>query len=151
MAREPCLDLGVFMGGVVVQNDMDDLAGRDVPLDPIEEADKLLMAVTGHVLADHRAFQDVQRGEQRGGSVALVIVGQRRAPALLQRQARLGAVQGLDLALLVDAKHDGMGRRRNVKAHDIGQFLDEGGIIREFELAPTMRRQAMGLPDRLHG
>ena len=31
MAREPRLDLGVFMGGVVIQNDMDDLACRNFP------------------------------------------------------------------------------------------------------------------------
>ena len=31
MAREPRQDLGVFMGSVVIQNDMDDLACRNFP------------------------------------------------------------------------------------------------------------------------
>jgi hypothetical protein len=30
--------------------------------------------------------------------------------AFLQRQARLGAIEGLNLALLVDRQHDGVGR-----------------------------------------
>lgn len=55
------------------------------------------------------------------------------------------------MRLFVDAEHDGVSRRRNVKADDIGLLLDEGGIIREFELTPAMRRQAMRFPYRLHG
>lgn len=90
MAGEPGLDLGVLMGGIVIQYDMDDLTRWNFPLDPIEEADELLMTMAGHVLADDRAFQNVQRGEQRCRAIALVIVGQRRAPTFLQRQARLG-------------------------------------------------------------
>ena len=74
-------------------------------------------------------------------------MGQCSAPSFLQRQARLGAVERLDSALLVDAEPDGMGGRRNIKADDIDQFLDEGRIIRKLELARAMRRQAVSLPD----
>ena len=42
--------------------------------------------------------EDTQQG---GGAMALVVVGHRPAAAGLQRQAWLGAVEGLDLALLV--------------------------------------------------
>jgi hypothetical protein len=38
---EPCAHLGVLVNGVVVEDDMDEFAGRDVGLDGIEEADEL--------------------------------------------------------------------------------------------------------------
>jgi hypothetical protein len=47
------------------------------------------------------------RGEQRGRAVALVIVGHRSASSGLERQAGLGAIEPLYLALLVD-RDDGL-------------------------------------------
>ena len=44
-------------------------------LDGVEEADELLMAVALHAPADDRALEHVEGGEQRGGAVALVVVG----------------------------------------------------------------------------
>ena len=43
-------------------------------LDGVEEADELLMAMALHVAADDGAVEHVERGEQRGGAVALVVV-----------------------------------------------------------------------------
>ena len=43
---EPSFDLGVGVRGVVVDNSMDQLAGRDRALDGIEEADELLLPVS---------------------------------------------------------------------------------------------------------
>ena len=63
------------------------------------------MAVARQALADHRAGQDIKRGEHRGGAVARVVVGHVARPAGIARQARLGAIQRLDLALLVNAQH----------------------------------------------
>jgi hypothetical protein len=48
--------------------------------------------------------------------VPLVVVGQRPTAALLDREARLGAVQGLDLALLVDAEDQGLVGRVQVQS-----------------------------------
>jgi hypothetical protein len=42
---EPGAHLGVLVGGVVVEDEMDELAGRDLRLDGVEEADELLVAV----------------------------------------------------------------------------------------------------------
>ena len=63
------------------------------------------MAVTGHAATDHRAVEDVERGEQRGRAVADIVVGHRASLAWLERQAGLGAIERLDLALLVDRQH----------------------------------------------
>ena len=46
MPGEPGFDLGVGMRGAVVDNGMDQLAGRDRALDSIEEADELLLPVS---------------------------------------------------------------------------------------------------------
>ena len=48
--------------------------------------------------------EHVERGEQGGRAVALVVVGHGPAFSGLQRQAGLGAVERLDLALLVDRR-----------------------------------------------
>ena len=53
---------------------MDHLAGRDLALDGVEEADEFDVAVTLHAAADHRAVEHAERGEQGGGAVPLVIV-----------------------------------------------------------------------------
>jgi hypothetical protein len=55
------------------------------------------MTMALHVTSDDRAVENVQRGEQGRGAVVLVIVRHGAEPDLLQRQARLGAVEGLDL------------------------------------------------------
>jgi hypothetical protein len=54
----------------------------------------------------------VQRGKQSRRSVALVIVRHGGAAAALQRQARLGTVQSLNLTLLVGATRTGRDRLR---------------------------------------
>ena len=114
----------------------------------IEEADELLMAVALHAAADDLAFEDVEGGEQRGGAVALVVVGHRPAAARLHRQPRLGAVERLDLALLVDARDHGMGGRIDVEADDVLELLGELGVVRQLERAHPVRRKLVGLQIR---
>ena len=123
--REPCPDLGVLVAGVVVEHDMDQLAGRDVALETVEEANELLVPVALHALPDHRAVEHVHGGEQRRRAVADVVVRHRAGPALLHRQAGLRAVESLDLRLLVDREDDSMGRRVDVKADHIADLAGE--------------------------
>ena len=54
----------MLVGGVVVDDGVDRLARGNLLLDDIEEANKLLMAMALHVAADHRAVEDVHRGER---------------------------------------------------------------------------------------
>ena len=85
MPAQPLHDLGVLVGGVVVEDEVDRLALRDCGFDRVEEADELLMPMTLHAAADHLALRHIQRGEQRrpmygfnkGGSIvdrALMLV-----------------------------------------------------------------------------
>ena len=55
MAHEPRRDLRMLVGCVIVDDDVDDLAGRHLGLDGIEEADELLMAMALHAAADDLA------------------------------------------------------------------------------------------------
>src|SRR5580765_8759339 len=129
MAGEPVPDLGVFMGGVVVEDDMNHLAGRHLGLDRVEEANELLVAVALHAAASDLALENVECCEQRGRAVALVIMGHGARPAALHGQAGLSAVERLDLALVVDRKDDGMGRGIDVEADDVLELGGEGWIL----------------------
>ena len=49
--------------------------------------------------------------------------------SLLQRQAGLGPVERLDLALLVDRQHDGMRRRVDIEPDHVAQLVDELRVV----------------------
>lgn len=66
--RQPGAGLGMFVGPVVVKNDMDDLSSRDLALDRVQEADELLVRMLLHAAADAHPVEDVEGGEQGGGS-----------------------------------------------------------------------------------
>ena len=78
---EPGADLGVLVGGVVVEDGVDQLAGRHRGLDPIEEADELLVPVPRHALADDAAVEHVQRCEQGGRAMSDVVMMGCTSPA----------------------------------------------------------------------
>ena len=69
------------------------------------------------------------------------------ASSLLDRQARLCAVQGLDLAFLIGTKHHGMLRRVEIKSHDRLQLFSQVRIVADFEGAGQVWLQAMFVPD----
>ena len=97
MSGQPGPDLGLLVGRVIVEDDVDGLVSGHLGFDGVQEADELLMPVPLHVAADHGAIQDIERGEQGCGPVTLVVVRHGCPAPPLQRQARLGAVERLDL------------------------------------------------------
>jgi hypothetical protein len=116
----------VLGSGVIVEIRVDELAGGHGGLD----------AVSRHALADHGAVEDVERGEQCGRAALDIIVGHCSGSALLHRQARLGAVEHLNLRLLVDRENQAVGWRVEIEPHHIAQFGGKGRILRQFE-APS--------------
>jgi hypothetical protein len=61
----------MLVGGIVVEDDVDRLASRDLALDSIEEADEFEMAVALHAAADHGAVEHAERARApllRGGA-----------------------------------------------------------------------------------
>ena len=106
------------------------LADGDFPFDDVQEPDELVVVMTLHVVANHRAVEDVHGGEQGGR-----VVGHSTGKALLDRQAGLCSVERLDLALFVDAEDHGVRRRIDEEADDVAQLVDELRILGELELA----------------
>jgi len=147
VAIEPGPDVRMLMSGVVVEDDVDGLVCGDLSVDHIQEADELLVPVAVHIAPDNRPVEDVQGGKERRGSVALVVVGHGAETPLLHGQARLGTVQRLDLAFLIDGQDDSVSGRIDVKPDHIAQLADEVRIVRELELPIAVRLQAMGTPD----
>jgi hypothetical protein len=47
----------VLVGGVVIEDDTDHLAGRQRPLDGVQKANELLIAVALHAPPDHGALE----------------------------------------------------------------------------------------------
>ena len=139
----------MLVGGIIVDDSVDRLSFGSLGVDGVEEADELLMPVARHAAAGHLAFQDVESSEQRGGAMALVVMGHGASSALFHRQPRLGAIEGLDLALLVDREDDRMIRGIDIESHDILELGRKGGIVRQFELAHLMRLETVRSPDAL--
>ena len=102
--RRPVRDGRVPVGGIVVHDGVDLRSGGRRLLDLVEERDELLVPVALGVAADDRPVQNVQRGEQRRGTVPLVLVRHRRGLSRFHRQTLLRPPERLDLRLLVDQK-----------------------------------------------
>ena len=66
-------------------------------------------------------------------------------------QHRLGAVQGLNLALFIHTKYQGVVGRIQVKANDVPGLLDEEWVSREFEATTAVGLDRKGLEHTMHG
>ena len=64
VAGEPGFDLGMLVGGVIVEDGVDHFAGRDGALDAVEKADQFLMGMALHAAPVHDAVERV--GQQTG-------------------------------------------------------------------------------------
>ena len=97
MAGQPCAHLGMFVGGIVVDDGVDRLSLRHLRLDGIEEADELLMAVALHVVSDDGAVEDVEGGEQRGCAVTFVVMRKPlKQSSLIPRRRENGSAPSSD-------------------------------------------------------
>ena len=139
MSPQPLLDLGVFVGSIIVEDQMQIQPGRKFSVQVSEEPQKLLMAVSLHTVADDSAFQQVQRCKQGGCSVALIIMRQSSTAAFLHGQAWLGSLQRLNLAFFIHTEDDGLVGRIEVETNHIGELLDKLFVPREFEGSDPMR------------
>ena len=67
----------------------------------------------------------VERGKQGRCSVSDVVVRPGTAAAFFQRQTGLSAVQGLNLALFIDTKHDGVLGRIEIDPDHVEELFNE--------------------------
>jgi len=139
MALEPRHDLLVFVRAVIVHDDVQ-VAVITILLDnDVQEFDEFLMAVPIEAHPGHLSCQYLERREQAGRAVALVVVGHRATTALLQGKARLRAVQCLYLAFLIDTQNDGLLRRIEIEADHISQLRLEILVVGYLEGPHLMR------------
>jgi hypothetical protein len=147
MTQQPTLDGRGFVGGVVVDDQVEREAGRGLVVNRLQELAELHRPMAAMKLPDHSARLEVERGEQVGGAVAQRVG---RAPLSLagtHRQQRLTAIERLALALLVDTQHQRAVGRIEVEPDDIAHLLDEQRVFGKLEPLDSMRLQGNGSPD----
>src|SRR3546814_19164158 len=93
---QPVADGLGLVRGVVVHDEMDVEVFGDRRFDLVQEATELLRAVAAIAFADDASGGDVQRCEQAGHAVALVIMSAALRLSWSHRQHRLAAVERLD-------------------------------------------------------
>jgi len=93
--------LGLLVRSIVIHDQVQGDGARKFLVETPQKAQELLMPMALKALPDDAPLQHFQGGEQGGGAVALIVMPHRTAASLLQGQARLSAVQGLNLALLI--------------------------------------------------
>jgi hypothetical protein len=135
---------------VVVHDQVDVLVARHRCINGFEELQEFHAAVTALELSDDFASGHIQRCEQRRCAMTLVVVRARAGFAKRQWQPWLGAIQGLDLALLVHAQHQGAIRWCHIQPHHIAHLVHEMRISGQLEGLLQMRLQAKRMPDALH-
>src|ERR1700747_2822029 len=111
-ASEPRFDLGCLVGGVVVHDDMDIEAFRDLSVDLFEKFQELHRSVTLVAFANNKPRGDIECSKQRGRTMAHVTVRATFRHARHHWQDRLLAIECLYLTLLVNAEDHGSVRWR---------------------------------------
>src|SRR5262249_18925552 len=114
-ASEPRLDLGCFVGGVVVHDDMDSEPLRDLSVDLLQKLQELDCPVALVAFADDEPRGDIKCRKQRGRTMPHIAVRATFRHARHHRQDWLLAIECLYLTLLIDAEDKGSGRRVDVK------------------------------------
>lgn len=138
MLSPPSGNLRLLVSGGVGEDDVDDLVERQIGLDGVQKADKLLVPMVLQVAPDHRAVEPVQLRERRHRAVAFIVTRHRRSPATLEGQPALGPAERLDLALFFDRQHARM-RQRGVEADQVVQLLGKRLVVGQLKARPALR------------
>ena len=123
---------------------------RDRSVDDLEEPQELLVAMPAVLLGDHRAALDVEGGEQAGGAVADVVMAHPGRRGREHRQDRGRAVEGLDVAFLVDGQDQGVLRRGQVETDDVTDLVHKQRIGGQLPGLHRMGFQPERPPDPRH-
>lgn len=143
---QPGCYAGMFVGAIIVHDQMQVQTSGRLAIYLFEETDKFLMSMAWHTVTDNRAVEHTEGCEQGGRTIALVIVGHGPATTFLHWQARLGTVEGLDLTLLVHTQDQRFVRRIQIQANNILQFPDKVLVATELECFDQVRFEVMLLP-----
>ncbi len=147
MPPEPGFHAGMLVSPIVVHDQVQIELERDFGIEFLEEADEFLVPMPWHAVTDDFPIEQAQGCEQGGRAVASVVVRHRPTAPLLQREARLGAIEGLDVAFLVDAQDQGLVRGIKIESHDIVELLDKLLVPADREGPDEMGLEVVSLPD----
>src|ERR1700746_837799 len=151
MTSQPALDDRMFMGGVIVQNDVDVLAQRNFAVDLLEKFQPLAVGVFLGGVSDDFALQIIQCGKEGHRTVAIVIMGLGADMPFAQRQTWLGALKSLNLAFLVATEHPCLLGRIEVKTDNIPELRLKVRISGKLKDARQVGFDFVLTPDPLHG
>src|ERR1700745_3290772 len=140
----------MFMGSVIVGDDVDGEIARGLVIDGFEKGQPLLMAVARRQAGDQLALKIVERGKQGQRTVPHVIMGLGTNMPDPQWQTWLGALQRLTLGFLVAAQHQRLVRWVEVEPDDVPELLFKALVVGQLEGARQMRLDATGRPQTLH-
>lgn len=112
----------------VVQDDVQ-MHSWVLPVEGFQEGQEFYVGVSLDATALHYSLVYRQRSQEAGCAVTLVIGGLPPGHPRLHRQIGLGAVQGLDLGLLIDGQNQGVLGGVQVEAQDGGLLALELGIL----------------------
>ena len=146
----PAFDLLVLMGGVIIADDVNLLAGGCITANQVKKSNPFLMPVPVHTSPNDLAIGGVHGREQRGGSVSLVIMGHGLATPFFERQSRLRAIQGMNLTLSVAGEDLGMRRRIEIETHNVLQLFFKVLVIGKLEAFDAMWLESVGRPHPPH-
>lgn len=147
---KPSLHFRVFVGSVIIHDQMQlKMLGR-FAIDLFEKLQPLLMPVLSLDAADQASLKIIQCSDQGDRAVADIVMRLRTDMSDPQRQTRLRALQGLNLAFLIAAEHQRLVWRVEIQPDNIPKLLFKMRIIGQFEGAGQVRFQVIGGPESVH-
>src|SRR5258705_6068895 len=97
VARRPAQNRRVFVGSIVVDDQVELFVGGRLAIDETQELQAFLMAMTVHASGHHTAGEGVEHVKQGGGFMPLVMMRHRIGTARLPGENRLSTVESFDL------------------------------------------------------
>lgn len=146
VSAQPFLHIGLSVGPVIVQDQVEGHVSRELPVQSPQEAQELLVPVARETLPNHPPVQNIERRKKRGDTVPQVVMGHGSTAPLFYGQPGLGALQGLNLALLVNTQDNGLIGRVQVQPYDISELLGETRVSGELESLGTVRLKSVSVP-----
>ena len=137
----------MFVGGVVVQNQVQVTVGWSSRIDQLQELQPFLVSVTALALANESPVGCVECGKESGGTMAHVIMGHGSRAAFLERKTRLRTVESLDLTLLIATEDQGMLGGIEIEPNDVFELLDKERIVGDLEGTCQVRLEPVLAPD----
>src|SRR5438477_8715632 len=139
MTGEELFNLGSFVRGEIIRNDVDLFALSLMSDDLREEGYKLCRGVTLSGFAQHFAGAGVESCIQRKCAMTVVLKAVTFGSPWRERQHRVFAIQRLNGRCLIDAEQRCMLRRIEVQANDVSGFGLELRIVGRHIALQSMR------------